>query len=210
MVHPSAKGSLDVLLLAAGLSARMGAINKLLVPYAGKPMVAHVAGQLLQADIGPVTVVTGFDSDRVVDALAGLDVRFCFNADYASGQMASVRAGCRARAAGGGAPCPGVMIALADMPLLTAADYRAVASAFVDRQCGKIVVPMVAGARGNPIVVPDRLVAEIADGALNAGCRRLVKSRPDDVETVSFSNPAFATDIDTAADYDRARVPGGG
>lgn len=187
----------------------MGTVNKLLVPYEDTPMVAHVAEQLVQADIGPVTVITGFESDRVVDALTNLDVRFCFNPDYASGQMASVRAGCRARA-GGGPSSLGVMIALGDMPLLTAADYRAVAAAFLDRQGRKIVVPMVAGARGNPIVVPDRFVAEIADGALNAGCKRLVKSRPDDVETVSFSNPAFATDIDTVADYDRARVPGGG
>ena len=119
---------LQVLLLAAGLSRRMGAKNKLLMDWKGQPLVRHVAEQLLAAGLGPVTVVTGFEAARVEAALAGLALSSCFNPDFEAGQMASVRNGCAAIAAG--EAFAGVMVALADMPALTAEHYRALAAAF--------------------------------------------------------------------------------
>ena len=65
---------LDVVLLAAGLSTRMGARNKMLLPFGGKPLIRHVAERLIEADIGRVHAVTGFDGERVAEALQGLDL----------------------------------------------------------------------------------------------------------------------------------------
>ncbi|MHB1104180.1 MAG: nucleotidyltransferase family protein [Devosia sp.] len=191
---------LDIILLAAGLSTRMGAENKMLLPFRGRPLVRRVAIRLLEADIGRIRVVTGFEANRVSAALAGLDLDIHFNPDFESGQMSSVRAGFRTLPE----PTAGVMIALGDMPHLAAPDYRQVARAFLDDGGRQIAVPFFGEERGNPIVIPPRFVADVADGAINAGCRKLVRSRPDDILRVEVSRPAFIADIDTPDDFERA------
>ncbi|MCE8548441.1 NTP transferase domain-containing protein [Ruegeria pomeroyi] len=57
-------GRVAAILLAAGLSRRMGARNKLLMSVAGEPMVRHLAQTYLSILTTPLTVVTGHDSDR--------------------------------------------------------------------------------------------------------------------------------------------------
>lgn len=199
----STPSKLDVVLLAAGLSTRMGARNKMLLPFRGKPLIRHVAERLIEADIGRVHAVTGFDSELVAEALQGLDLDIVFNPAFETGQMSSVSAGVRA------APktTAGVMIALGDMPYLAAADYRLVADAFWADGGNQIAVPFFNGERGNPIIIPPRFIAEVIEGGLNAGCRKLVARRPNDVLRIEAELAAFIRDIDTPDDFDRATAP---
>lgn len=198
----SSKPQFEVILLAAGLSTRMGARNKMLLPVRGQPLIRHVAGRLIEADIGRVHAVTGFEAERVVDALGGLNLDIIFNAAFETGQMSSVSAGFRAMPKS----TTGMMIALGDMPHLTAADYRLVADAFHADGGRQIAVPFFNGERGNPIVIPARFMSEIIDGELNAGCRKLIARRPNDILRVEVNSPAFVGDIDTPEDFARVRV----
>ena len=105
------------ILLAAGMSQRMGGLNKLLLPIKGVPMVRHMALTLVAfADVSPV-VVLGYEAERVVAALDGIALTMITNAHYQSGQMSSVTAGLIAAG-----QVANYMICLADLPLLTAAD----------------------------------------------------------------------------------------
>ncbi len=192
---------LHILLLAAGISSRMGKPNKLLMQSQGKPIVRHVAEQLLLSEVGPITVVTGCDAKQVEHALVGLNVSFCFNPNYSTGQMSSVRQGF----CGLEEKHADVMIALADMPGLHCDDYRTVVQAFLQHNCDKIIVPHYGTERGNPIVIPHRFSKEIITGSLKAGCKKLVASRPRDVFKLSVSNAAHITDIDIPEDYKNFR-----
>ncbi|MGN6573732.1 MAG: NTP transferase domain-containing protein, partial [Pseudolabrys sp.] len=62
--------------LAAGRSTRMGAINKLIAEIGGKPLVRIAAEQALASHASPVIVVTGHEREKVEAALAGLPVKF--------------------------------------------------------------------------------------------------------------------------------------
>ncbi|WP_136661192.1 nucleotidyltransferase family protein [Nitratireductor sp. XY-223] len=198
--------NLDAVLLAAGLSRRMGGENKLLLRFQGQPLVRHTAATLSMAGFRKVLVVTGHDAARIEEALEGLDVVTSRNPDYRKGQMSSVVHGLRELLPGEGTapPAEGIMIALADMPYLEACDYRDLARTFRDDGCRRIIVPEYLGQRGNPIILPPELAAVASAGDLNTGCRRLIENRPDDVRTVDVGNSAFVRDIDTAADYGRA------
>src|SRR5262249_51379728 len=55
--------------LAAGRSTRMGAINKLIAKIGGKPLVRIAAEQALTSQAGPVIVVTGHQREKVEAAL---------------------------------------------------------------------------------------------------------------------------------------------
>ena len=112
------------IILAAGLSRRMGAQNKLLLPVGGVSMVYHVVSQYAGALDGPITVVTGHEAPQVEKALNGLNVTCVYHAGFADGQQSSVAFGLR--------HCPQadvVLIGLADQPLLRSADITSLLAA---------------------------------------------------------------------------------
>ena len=67
------------LVLAAGRSTRMGAVNKMLAEIGGKPLVRIAAEQAVASHAQPVIVVTGHEREKVEAALKGLPVRFVHN-----------------------------------------------------------------------------------------------------------------------------------
>ena len=76
--------SVAAIVLAAGRSTRMGGPNKLLAEIGGRPLVRIAVGAGAGIGARPVIVVTGHQRERVEAALAGLDVTFVHNPDYAA------------------------------------------------------------------------------------------------------------------------------
>lgn len=189
---PSSTG----ILLAAGLSRRMGGRNKLLAPVAGRPMVRHVARVYLAALDGPLTVVTGHEATAVRAALAGLAVRFAHNERFARGQPGSVAAGLAAAA-----PADHLLIGLGDQPLLRPDDLAALIAAHRAGDPGKITIPRRDGARGNPILVPSQRRADLTSDPARPGCMRFTRDHPEHVQFADLPAPGFYADVDTPADY---------
>jgi molybdenum cofactor cytidylyltransferase len=128
--------------------------------------------------------------------LQGLEVHTVINSAYREGQMSSVHCGLEALTQ----PCDGVMICLADQPLLTARDIDVLIDAFA-RCGGSIIVPTYQGRRGNPIVLAYALRARILGGGRNLGCKRLIERNPELVTTVEMDNDHTLFDLDTPEDY---------
>ena len=186
-----------IILLAAGMSQRMGGLNKLLLPINGVPMVRHMALTLVAfADVSPV-VVLGHEAERVRAALDGIALTMITNAHYQSGQMSSVTAGLIA--AGQAA---NYMICLADLPLLTAADCAALFAAHKKAGVGQITVPVqredgIFVRRGNPIIMPASARHKILKEKTNLGCRGLLNNHPDLIYPFDSCAKGFYVDIDT-------------
>jgi molybdenum cofactor cytidylyltransferase len=190
-------------LLAAGLSSRMGGPNKLLLDIHGTPLVRRVAEALIPVcDAGPPVAVLGRDAALVEAALRGLGFRVT-RIDPTLGQARSMRAGLAAAPA-----ADELLIALADQPLLTPAALTALLSAHRGDPA-RITIPMNGATRGNPIVLPRALRAEIARGGPNLGCRSFTERHPHLVHAFATDDPAFFTDIDTPADYAALKEPAG-
>src|SRR5665213_1238300 len=69
---PKKEQRIAAVLLAAGRSTRMGAVNKMIAEIGGKPLVRIAAEQALASRASPVIVVTGHQRERIEAALAGL------------------------------------------------------------------------------------------------------------------------------------------
>ena len=190
-------GTVSAILLAAGESRRMGALNKLLLEVDGEAMVRRVARALIASRADEIVVVLGHQAEAVAQALDGLGPRIVVNAHYREGQMSSMRAGV---AALDGEP-RAIMVCLADQPWLEAADVNFLIEAFDTRARGSITVPMVGGQRGNPIVLAGAHRREILAGGANYGCRRLIERHPEKVCPVQAPNDHFLRDIDTPESY---------
>lgn len=185
------------ILLAAGMSQRMGGFNKLLMPINGVPMVRHMALTLVAfADVPPV-VVLGHEATQVAAVLDGIALTMITNAQYKSGQMSSVTAGLIAAG-----EAVGYMICLADLPLLTATDCNALFAAHKKAGIGQITVPVQRedgkfARRGNPIIIPASARQKIIKGETNLGCRGLINNHPDLIYPFDSCAKGFYVDIDT-------------
>jgi UDP-N-acetylglucosamine diphosphorylase/glucosamine-1-phosphate N-acetyltransferase len=70
-------GNSTAVLLAAGKGTRMNSdLAKVLLPLAGKPLIAHVVDAVVAAGFPRTVVIVGHQADRVRDALRGRSVEF--------------------------------------------------------------------------------------------------------------------------------------
>jgi molybdenum cofactor cytidylyltransferase len=185
---------------AAGMSTRLGR-NKLLLPFKGQPLIAHAVDTLMASKVDEIIVVLGHEADQVRAAIGNRGVKFVENPDYRLGLSTSVRAGFAA------VPVQrtGIMIYLADQPLLDAGevDFLIGALAEAGKANKSIVVPLFRGQRGNPVILKATYKASLVAITGGTGCRRLIKQNPDQVLTVEMETDHVVRDIDTIEDYDR-------
>jgi CTP:molybdopterin cytidylyltransferase MocA len=185
------------LVLAAGLSRRMGAPNKLLLPVDGEPLIRRTVRTVLHTGFDEIVVVLGHEADAVAKALEPLGVSTVYNDAFASGQVSSVRAGLAALTM----PVDAVMVCLGDQPLLTVSDLGALRRAFVQRPHGSIVVPTFAGRRGNPVLLDWASAEETLRRGSNFGCRHFLDENPERVYSWPAQTDHFIRDVDEPADY---------
>ncbi len=190
---PEKGNRIAAVLLAAGRSTRMGAINKMIAQIGGKPLVRIAAEQVLTSRAKPVIVVTGHQRDKVEAALAGLDVRFVHNPDYADGLGTSLRTGIAA------VPdmADGAIVCLGDMPQVDAPLIDSLLRAFDPDKGALIVVPTIEGRRGNPVVWARRFFPELMSIAGDIGARHLIGSYGEAVAELPVKCDAALSDVDT-------------
>jgi molybdenum cofactor cytidylyltransferase len=179
--------------LAAGRSTRMGAVNKMIAEIGGKPLVRIAAEQALASRAAPVIVVTGHQRERIEAALAGLPVRFMHNPDYAEGLGTSLKAGIAAVPE----DADGAIICLGDMPQVDAALIDRLIAAFDPERGALIVVPSIEGRRGNPVVWSRRFFHELMAIQGDIGARHLIGQYAEAVAEVALAGDAALTDVDT-------------
>jgi molybdenum cofactor cytidylyltransferase len=179
--------------LAAGRSTRMGAVNKMLAEIGGKPLVRIAAEQALASHAKPVIVVTGHERERVEQALSGLPLSFVHNPDYAEGLGTSLKAGIAAVPE----ESDGAVVCLGDMPQVDAGLIDKLLAAF-DPVCGAlVVVPSINGRRGNPVVWSRRFFPELMAVTGDVGARYLIGQYAEAVVEVPLAGEAALTDVDT-------------
>ena len=181
------------IVLSAGQSRRMGARNKLLAEIDGMPMVLRAVDAALASQAGPVIVVTGHEREAVEAALAGREVVFAHNPEFAEGISTSLNAGLDA------VPdtADGAVICLGDMPLVSSVLLDRLIAAYNPTEGRAIVVPTQGGKRGNPVLWDRRFFAEMHQVAGDVGARHLIGDYAELVAEVETGDAAVLTDIDT-------------
>lgn len=179
--------------LAAGLSRRMGAANKLLLEIDGAPMVARCVDAALASTARPVVVVTGHEGVAVRAALTGRELIFVGNPEPAAGLASSLRIGIAAL----GEKVDGALVCLGDMPWVRAEHIEALIAAFGANAARPICVPTWERKRGNPVLWPLRHFAEIAALSGDSGARSLLDAHAAEVCYVPVGDPGVTRDADT-------------
>lgn len=190
---------IGAVLLAAGEGSRMGGVAKSLIRLQGVPLINRQLIALSGAGVDEVVVVTGYAREAVEAQVQSFPVTLAHNANYALGQQSSVRVGLAALSGNFDA----IFIMLADQPLIGSADLTELIAAFKKRpksEGGHVVVPVVNGQRGNPILLDDVARAQILASDTNLGCRQLIERQPELVHVHESANTRFIIDLDTLDD----------
>ena len=184
------------ILLAAGLSRRMGEQNKLLLPIHGRPMIAHMVAIYQAATKGPVLVVTGNERALIEEALDGSGAETVFSENYKVGQVNSVACGLQ------NAPdAKTLLMALGDQPYLQTKDLQALLAAHDAADPNRISIPQIGDMRGTPLVIPGALRARLLEDPRSPGCKRFTRENPEHVQFHALPARGFYDDIDTPEDY---------
>ncbi len=163
-------------------------------------MVRRVAEMALVAALAPVVVVTGFEAEKVRAVLAGIDVAFVHNDDFAAGMGGSIGVGVAALPVAAKA----AVILLGDMPDVKASTVEALIAAF-DAAAGKdICVPVAGGIRGNPVLFGRVHFARLQAISGDRGGKTIVEAYAANVAEVAVA------DAGVLADYDTLPEDGGG
>ncbi len=131
---------MTTILLAAGLSSRMGR-NKLLLPFNGRTIIENTLSTVLEVS-DTVIVVTGFERKKIEDKLKEYDVEFVYNPEYGKGQRESTIKGIEAVQDDDFSILPG------DLPLLAPSD---IAPLFKALDKSSIVRPTYNSIPGHPV-----------------------------------------------------------
>lgn len=185
---------------AAGMSTRMGGVNKLLLTFRGKALIEHAVDTLLSSEVDEIIVVLGYEAEKVKEKLKGKRVRVVENSSYHEGMGTSIRAGLAAVPPEASA----IMIYLADQPLLEPDDLNRLIRAFAEAKDKNksIVVPFFRGQRGNPVILDSCYKEAILEIVGDMGCKHVIKRNPDRVLVVEMETDHVLRDIDRIEDYE--------
>lgn len=186
---------ISAIVLAAGMSTRMGRDNKMLYQVEGKPMIRHVMEALLDSEFDEVIVVLGHEEAMVRAAIPSHELVRCItNTRYPSGMSTSIKCGVN-HLDEDSTHCA---IILGDMPFIKASDFDLLIQRVTDTKNDlEITVPTYEGRQGHPIFFSANLfesLKSLPDG--DKGAKSVLKSHPDQIQFVSFDHDCILQDID--------------
>lgn len=187
--------------LAAGLSTRMGGRPKALLPFdARDSFLTRIVRTFNEAGIDEVVVVVGHEGVEVAAALdaSGLRARSIANPEYRQGQFTSVLAGLSAIDR---PEVEGFLLALVDAPLFSASTVRQVVARF--EKTHPPVVRAVRGAEhGHPVLIARALFGALRGADPASGAKPVVRGNVSAEGDVEVDDPGAFVDVDTPEDYE--------
>ncbi|MFH1033953.1 MAG: nucleotidyltransferase family protein [Pseudomonadota bacterium] len=189
--------SIGAIILAAGLSSRMGRFKPLL-PLGGATVLERVVDLYRQAGVPEVRVVLGHRAQELSPLLRHGGARAVLNPDYREGMFSSVRAG----VAGLGLEVAAFFIHPVDIPLVSPGTIAALCQAW-ERGGRQVIYPCFQGRRGHPPLLCASLAGPIAAWPGEGGLKALLRQYQDQALEVPVADEFILRDMDHPADYER-------
>lgn len=204
-MKPAQKTPIAAIVVAAGLSTRMGQPKQLL-PYAGHTVIEQIVSVLLQCPLAEVVVVTGHERQAIEATLADWPVRCVFNPNYKQGEMlSSVQRGLATLLE---AKTAAALIVLSDQPQIEVPVVRRLIEAY-QAEPGPLTIPSYQMRRGHPILIDRACWPEILALGWDQTLRAVIKSHAHQINYVVVETESVLRDIDTPEEYRQAlqRLP---
>ena len=185
---------------AAGTSQRMGS-PKLLLPWKGKPIIEHVLAAWSASPVSHIVAIVRRGDQQLQTLGRQFDVELVCPTNDPPQMKHSVEIGLRHVAAEHDPADSDVwLLAPADMPRLTTTAINEIVAAH-DPQQPAIIVPVVDGRSGHPVLFPWSVGQGIFQLSDDQGVNHLVKAGP--TRRIQLTQVGCLQDVDTPEDYQR-------
>ena len=189
----------SAVLTAAGESTRMGR-PKPLLPWRGATLIEYQVDSLSRSGISQIVVVLGHESAAVAEFVDERHATCVVNEHYRKGRTGSMKAGLAAVDAHADA----LLFLGVDQPRTVDLIGRVVEAHF--QQDALITSPRYRGRGGHPLVFSTSLREELASTTEETqGVREVFRRHHGEVNEVEIDDPMVRLDLNTPADYERAR-----
>ncbi len=182
------------LILAAGLSTRMGVCKTTLPWHGNQTLLRYQSEQFLQANITPIIVLGAHNAHRRVDCAPGSRVLIKSERDRT--KTSSILIGLESLPQDFSA----LTISAIDQPR-PASVYKTLLKTY-RQELALITAPCYQGKLGHPLLFSHQLFSElkqISDSSL--GLREIVQRRQSQIRKVEFVGPEVLTDINNQDTY---------
>lgn len=188
------------LILAAGMSSRMGDFKPLL-RFGSKTLIESSIDSMLDAGVHRVVVVLGFGGEKIEAVLKqhyDSRVIYAWNQRYAvTDMLESVKCGLREMP-----ECQSFFLLPGDMPVVRKSTFGALLSRRPKNR-PFLMFPTLEGRQKHPPLIHSDFIPAILNYCGEGGLRRIWVQYPEYVAEVPVDDPGVWIDIDTRQEYER-------
>jgi molybdenum cofactor cytidylyltransferase len=187
--------TIAAVILAAGMSTRMGSVKQLL-PWKNGTMLGSTIDLYTKSEVDKIIVVVGYCAAEIIKSLKDKPVKWVINEEYETGMASSLRAGIKALQEEERI----CLIGLGDTPLLQVSTIKDIIK--THRKYGnKVVAPYYRGKKGHPILITSELYAELLNVQGDVGARTVINAHYDEVYPLEVDDEGVIIDLDTPESY---------
>lgn len=186
---------IGAVILAAGEGSRLGKLPKPLIRINDQTILERQMKALEEIKITNTVLVTGYHQEAFEQIPLPSNIQKVHNSRLDLGQAGSIRLAlskmheCFKQV-------DAVIMLLGDLPEINAADLRQLIEQYKIKPYGECVLPMVAGQRGNPVIISRKLLDEVLSSN-NQTIRSWMDHHPQEVFVWETQNQHFIFDFDT-------------
>lgn len=191
---------IECFILAAGMSKRMGKVNKLLKKINDNTVINHTLINHSESNIDNINLIVGYEKNLILDSIINLKFSIIENNNYEDGMLSSILA----ISENIDHNTSGIIISLADMPYVSSNDINKLIKVFNENNQKIICIPEYSGKLGNPLLLPveiyKSLVNEKDKLSKDKGLKKIILEKKYNYKRVSLSEGVII-DFDTEDDF---------
>lgn len=185
------------IILAAGMSSRMGRFKPLL-KIGDETAINRIIDSNRAAGIENIVVVTGHNNKVLENALAGSSATTVHNANYEQGMFTSIQTGLRKAESLG--DFRAFLLFLVDVPLVSSRIIIKLMD-IMESHDDDFIVPCYQGKKGHPLLIPDVYVKEILDHDGTNGLKGITNKYDNKLLRIDTDEESVVLDMDRPEDY---------
>jgi len=186
---------ISAILLAAGLSKRMGGENKLTKEIEGIPLIKRSVKNIIDSAVDELIIVLGYQKE-IIEKLIDKNekIKFIFNKNFESGMASSIKTGLNHLSENTKA----FFICLGDMPMVNQNTYNKLIECKNNKE---IIVPTYKGQQGNPVLFNKSMKEKIMSITGDVGAKKILELNKDKILNLEINDQSITKGFNTQGDF---------
>jgi len=186
-------------ILAAGMSSRMGEAKQLL-RLGDNTVLGQVLENVRNSRVEDIVLVLGHQAEKIKEHISTDNLAVVINESFRQGMGTSLRAGLAALPP----EVDAALIVLADQPFIRPITLDLLTDQYM-QSSAQIVIPTYKGFRGNPVLLDRSVFSEVMALTGDIGCRAIFGNHLEGIVKLPVEDIGILLDMDSKDDFDLMR-----